>query len=133
MRFLFFLFSLSLFVFSCSSNKKASLIVTNIYDIDSITYWQKVSPIMFMDTLKKHPFRIFVITVSPQENWYDQKYVEQLKHFSKDRSLCAAVISSKLNMRPVYKRTTVSQQREYLIKGINEKRYPPTLSSIHGY
>jgi hypothetical protein len=109
-----------------SSNSK----ITFVHKIDNQQYWDNVTPKMFIDTLIKYPGDVFAIGSPPRNEWYDLNYLQLLNQYVDDKRMCAAVTSLYLNKVPRYKRTNVSFQSKYLIKGIKEKRYPPTLSSV---
>jgi hypothetical protein len=112
----------------CATSQNSFKSTTIVNVIDDLSYWKRTSPVAFIDTLKLHPGEIFAIQIEPDINWYEEVQIPFLEDKLGDKSLCAAVVSAYISERPLYKKTTISDQAKFLIKGIKEKKYPPTLS-----
>ncbi len=95
-----------------------------VNNIEDESYWNKVTPVMFIDTLIAHPQEVYIIKTISQEDWYNPNYIVELNKKINDNRICAFVMSSYSNQLYKYQYTTVSQQAKNLINGIKHKRYP---------
>ena len=121
------------FILTCSCkllehNKSTTLRVNFVEDEQlggNSKYFETITPIMFLDTLKKYPNEVFVFGTINNKNWYDTNLISTLTLKLTDHTLCGLVESSYNSKLYSYRKTTISEQARLLIEGINNRQYPP--------
>jgi len=117
------LYALILFSFSgyCQDIPKKPFYYENIDD--KTHYWKLVNPLMFLDTLKKHPYCIFNLSEVAPNYWYDTTFISDLKKYVNDTTECGRVML--VYESQIYSQnSTIGVEAEKIIIGIRKKRYP---------
>lgn len=102
------------------------------YYVTNQLFWLRYKPVSFLKLLKKKPEEVIYIDVSPPKWWYRQSSIELLKPYLSDTSRASSVERGAIWISPKFHNkclSTVSEQAEFLILGIAQKRYPPSPSS----
>src|SRR5690606_13944833 len=103
------------------------------YSIVGEQYWELVSPVTFIDTLKKYRGEIIVVYAYPPDHWYNDEYIDQIHSKIKNMNIKNSatvmragtywVIQSSGGF-PIYKKSTLEEQALHIIDGIKDKKYP---------
>jgi len=102
----------------------------NVHIISDSVYWNKVTPIDFLDTLKKYPSELFLIEVEPKVNWYKNEYIIVLKSYYRCKKKCGGVASYYISKKITFVNTTIGHQARYIVESFNYKRFPHSMSSL---
>jgi hypothetical protein len=111
-------------------NSFAEAAVSSRISQDQQFDWSKVSPIEFLDILKKRLRygSFFTVWTAPPAGWMKEADVEQLMKLIKSKDPAGHVITSRESHLPS-KHSTVGRQAMFLIEGFRKGSYPPFMSS----
>lgn len=130
MRIKSFIICLTITLCACAKVSKSQNIDTiiqtrSMHIIKSPIYWSLVSPLNFIDTLRKYSDDQFLILYVPPNNWYDKNLIPYLEYKINDTTKSGYAISGLDSFDYFEFHSTIGEQVQCLIQGIKDKMYPP--------
>ncbi len=111
-----------------ANSKKIEITYLETKDIEQFD-WNVISPLDFIDILKKRNAYIVTIWEAPPNNWIKEEHVYDLMKLIESTESAAHVVSSLSSYMPSGPSSTVGNQAIFLIEGFINEKYPPSLWS----
>jgi phenylpyruvate tautomerase PptA (4-oxalocrotonate tautomerase family) len=109
--------------FSSALEKKNYITYVETEEIESFN-WIEISPIKFIDFLKKKNACVVSISDFPPEDWIKEKHLEKLYELINSIEPCAQVVSVYSSKAPLIVRSTVGKQAVFFLRSFMNKKYP---------